>query len=428
MGSDRVAGFDALRERLGPGAFGPEREAAFARFAELGFPTTRHEDWKYTNIRSISGGEFVAAPPAKVAATDLDAVSMVPDSAARIVFVNGRLEAGLSRFDSLPEGLSIESLRQSPAKDSAEGVNRTFAALNAAFHEDGVRIQLARGRSIELPIELILLTETGQDDVEIHPRILIQLEEGSELQVVETHGTPVATEARCFVNDLIDIELGTAAILDHVRVLNRSDQALRVGLLQVRQQRDSSYRNVTVSLGSDLFRQDTDVDLQGSGAECSLAGLSLGGASQHADHQVLVRHSEPHCSSHQTFKALLAGKARSVFTGRVIVAEGAQGTAATQQSRNILLSDGARADARPQLEIFADDVVCSHGATVGRLDETALFYLRSRGIPKVDARRLLCEAFGAEIVDGLRVAAVKDRLVEMISGRLSELVASGDAS
>jgi Fe-S cluster assembly protein SufD len=406
------------------------RAAAMERFESLGFPTRRVEAWKYTNTRAIADTPFTAADPASPAPTEAELPPLPELGGPRLVFFNGHFVAGLSRLDDLPDGLEIGSLAErmeEPPKalrarfaSCAQTDDHAFASLNTALWTDGAWIHLARGRTLEHPVHLVFVAQAGSDPVVAHPRTLVVAEEASQLCVVE-HYLSLGS-GTTLTNAVTEIVAGAGANVHRVKLADEGDQAFHVATLAVDQQRDSRLRDHNLSFGARLARNDIHVLLGGEGAEADLQGLYFGLGSQHHDTHSVVDHAVPHCTSNELYKGILGGRAHGVFSGLVTVREDAQKTNAQQSNPNLLLSDTARVDTRPQLVIHADDVKCAHGATVGRLDDAALFYLRSRGIGADEARRMLTVAFGQEIVDGLPHPALRDHLSARFSAALMPVV------
>jgi Fe-S cluster assembly protein SufD len=399
------------------------RQEALASFAETVLPTQRQEDWKYTSVAAIDKGRFVV-PPAGIAdqaAAAVVAAQWLADSPL-LVFVNGYYQPQLSPVGTLPAGVTIESLGEAlerapqrleewlarPQPDYASG----FAALNAAFMADGAFIHLAPGAALERPIHLLFVA-TGE--FAIHPRNLIVAEAGSQVSIVEHY---VATAGvRNFTNALTDIRVGPGAQVEHHRLQQESLKAFHIAAVDVDQEAGSRFTSNAFAFGGALSRLDLGVGLNAENAECTLNGLYQIGGRQHVDHHTRIDHARPRSISRELYKGVLDGNARAVFNGKVIVQRDAQQSDAQQSNRNLLLSDDAEVDTKPQLEIFADDVKCAHGATVGQLDDEQLFYLRSRGVDAAAARALLTFAFADEVVSRLSVASLRTRLEKLLLGR-----------
>ncbi|QKT04436.1 Fe-S cluster assembly protein SufD [Ectothiorhodospiraceae bacterium 2226] len=402
------------------------RRGALDQFAEHGFPTLRDEAWKYTDVRPIEKRGFTLAG----ADTRVTEAALLPHllrdvPGYRLVFVNGRLAPGLSRLEQLPKGVTIANLARvledEPQRVEgllgrhADGKSHGFAALNLAFMQDGAYVHLARGAVLDAPLQVVYVA-SGATDQAAYVRNLIVAEEASQGTVIESY---VALEdAPYLTNAVTEVVAEQGAVLEHYKLESEAAKAYHVAGLHVHQARDSRYTSHNVSGGARLVRNDITADLAGEGAECELNGLYLAGGRQHVDNQTRIDHRAAHCASREWYKGILDGHARGVFRGRVVVHPGAQKTDAQQANNNLLLSDDAEADSLPQLEIYADDVKCAHGSTVGQLDETSLFYLRSRAIDLATARSLLVYAFASDILERMKVAPVRQGLEAQVARRL----------
>jgi Fe-S cluster assembly protein SufD len=383
------------------------RREAFDRFSSLGFPTTRHEDWKYTNVSPIARGQF---EPASLVSAQPDSPLADLGCDVRLVFVNGRFARDLSSLDRLPAGVRAGSLAEGLRQGSAaleahlgryaRFDDQAFVALNTALAGDGAMIEIAAGTVLEQPVHLVFLSSPGGKPSVSHPRTLVLAGRGSQASVIETHLGPEG--AVYFTNAVTEIVLGAGATLDHYKLQQESRQAFHVATIQAVQDRGSVWNSHNVALGAALARHDVNSVLDAQGAECYLNGLFVAAGRQHVDNHTLLDHAKPHCASRELYKGILAGHATGVFNGKIIVRKDAQKTNAIQSNKNLLLSGDAVINTKPQLEIFADDVRCTHGATVGQLDREALFYMQSRGIPAAHARDLLTHAFVTELLDRMR--------------------------
>ncbi len=397
----------------GPGWLEELRRGALARLQEVGFPTRRHEDWKYTDMRAVARTAFGLAESAVAGPlVELDANAAV---GKRIVFVDGVLDRERSDLGSLPVGVSAAPLSQAgteaqallAAPLSAE-VPRAFPLLSTAFLGDGLVLTVAAKATVDTPVELVFVTTHRGEPSASHPRVILQLGELARATVVERYlGAP---EATYLTNAVVDVALGAGARLDHVKLQLEGSQGLHVESLGVHQQRDSRFSSHQIAIGAAVARTELSATLQGSGADCTLRGLYLGSAKQVLDQHTTIEHAEPHATSNQLYKGILDGASQGVFTGRVIVRQKAQKTAAEQSNSSLLLSDDAIANTRPQLEIYADDVKCSHGATIGRLEDEQLFYLQARGIGMKEARALLGFAFANEVISGIGLEPLRESL------------------
>ena len=428
--------FRALQEKSGsssPSWVERLRESAFASFERLGFPTPHHEEWKYTNVAPIAKAKFGTAFDNRENIATLDASRLQTftyEEALRsqLVFVNGVYRAELSSVEALPGGIAAldiaDALKDEKYRDvireqlarSADFNENAFTALNTAFLASGAFLLIPEGAKVEPPIHLLFLSDGRDAPTASFPRVLIVSERGSTATVIESY-TSVEEDAY-FTNAVVEIKLGEGARLNHYKVQRESAEAFHVATTQASLGRNSSYNSTAITLGARLSRHDINVTLDHEGAEVWIDGLYLVGTGQHADTHSLIDHRQPHCTSHQLYKGILDGKSRAVFNGKVFVREGAQQTDAKQTNRNLLLSNEARVDTKPQLEIFADDVKCAHGATVGQLEEEELFYLTSRGLNPDIARNLLTYGFAEEVIEKIKVASIKAQLDGAVLNRL----------
>jgi Fe-S cluster assembly protein SufD len=394
--------FAAAKAAL-PG-LGAVREAAILRFAERGFPTLRDEAWKYTNLLRHLRTAFVEAGAGRIDAGALARFG-VRGPSHRLVFVNGRFAQGLSDLGALAAGIVLMPMADAlgrDAEDVADGFERFapddgLAALNTALMRDGLYLSLDRGATLTRPVDLIFVAVGEGAPAGLHPRNLVVLGADCEATVFETYVGFGA--APYWTNAVTDVLVGRGARLRHGRLQAESASGLHVGRVRVRLDAAADYSGSLLSTGASLSRNEIAVAMTGDGATCSLRGGALVRGRQHGDITTEIEHKRPHGASRQLFKNVVDDQARTVFQGRVVVQRDAQKTDAHQSSRNLLLSHAGQADTKPELRILADDVKCSHGATVGELDRNALFYLKSRGVPEAAARALLIEAFVAEIVD-----------------------------
>jgi Fe-S cluster assembly protein SufD len=405
------------------------RRDAAERFAELGFPTTRQEDWRYTDVSEIAKTRWQAGAPRDGALSrrEIEDLSFPVFACNLFVFVNGAFAADLSALRAGAPSAEVKSLRALLAADPealrgrlgalADAKQSAFTAWNTAELADAAVVRIPRGADFEQPIHLVFVSEPGAAPTASHPRVLVLAEPGSRASVIEDY---VSFGAGGFVtNAVTEIALGAGAELEHVRFQRESAAGGHVSNLFAEQERDSRLACFAVSFGAELVRNDVSVRLLGEGAECGLYGLFLGTGSGHVDNHTSLDHAVPHTASRELYKGVLGGHSKGVFHGRILVRPDAQKTDARQESRNLLLSEGAEIVSVPQLEIHADDVRCSHGSTIGRLDEDALFYLRARGVGESEARALLTRAFAAEVTDKLRFEPLRERIQEILQERLS---------
>ncbi len=418
-----VDGFAEARDALPGGTrdwVATVRQSGIDRFAGLGLPTARQENWKYTRLTALEKREF-ALPTVDDSALDLD--GLVLADAHRMVFVNGRFRADLSDLSRLPAGARIVSLAAAleegdpalqPAFAATAKEDDPFVALNTAYMGDGVLIELADGCVLDAPLQLLFVAGAGENYV-THVRNVVVAGANSQATLVEAYVAPQG--GSYFTNACTDLCLAAGSRVDHVRLQDEDESAFHIGRVRADVGRDASYRSQVFSLGAQLGRADIDVRLA-TGAECDLDGLYLVGKRQHVDHQTRIDHAEPQANSNQLYKGILDGAARAVFCGTVMVREDAQKTDAKQMNRNLLLSPRAEVDSRPQLVIYADDVKCTHGATVGQLDPVEMFYLRSRGLDENEARELLIHAFANDLVDRVADDAVRGFIYHALDARM----------
>ncbi|MEJ2582214.1 MAG: Fe-S cluster assembly protein SufD [Acidobacteriota bacterium] len=395
-------------------------------FADQGLPDKRQEAWRFTRLAGIGDTEF-ATPRAVAPRVDVTPWQLA--DAHLLVFVDGIFSPDMSQIGDRPDGVVVSNLvlgATSGSETVAQHLGslapldrHPFAALNSAVIADGAFIHLPAGVELERPIQLIFVAGTIARPTLNAPRMLIVFDAGSRATVVEHHVGEVSSLS-CPVTEVV---LAENASLDHVIVQEEDLSAHHLAMRQARLAAGSRYSAQAISLGGGLARTDINVVLEGEGAKATLDGLYLGDGNQQADTHLTMRHASPNCSSHQLYKGILGGRSKAVFNGRIIVDQDAQKTDANQSNRNLLLSENAVVNSNPQLEIFADDVRCTHGSTVGQLDEEAVFYLRSRGINRDAAVRLLTFAFGGEILDRIPVTALRESLQEKVAGRLISMTA-----
>ena len=400
------------------------REAAIARFAELGFPTTRHEEWKYTNVAPIARIPFQTAQRAvhKLAAEALAAATVRELVGAQLVFINGHHVPELSSVPKLPQGVAVGSLAlalasRPPGLEAhlarhASFEDQAFVALNTAFMQDGAFVYIPRGTVVDVPIHLVFISLPQGKATASHPRNLLILEDGTQATVIENY-IGLANDVY-LTNAVTELVLGQDAVADHCKLEWESPEAFHIATLQVQQARSSNFVSHALALGGALVRHDLNAALNGEGGECTLNGLFMATGQQHIDNHTRIDHVMPHCTSRELYKGVLNGKARGVFNGKIVVHKDAQRTDAMQTNKNLLLSEDASIDTKPQLEIFNNDVKCSHGSTIGRLDENSLFYLRARGLGEEAARSLLTYAFASELVNRIRLDPLRTKLNDFV--------------
>lgn len=426
-----------LRAAKQPGWLKSLRQEAFDLFAGTGFPTTHDEDWRFTNVSSIAQTNFALGgdtdiPEKDVSEKDLEffQASAFP---CRLVFVNGRFAPKLSRIPTLPNGVKVGSLAEEIAANPAalephlgrylNFQRDPFCALNTAFIEDGAYVHIPRGVVVEEPIFLLFISGPGSTPSMDHPRNLILAEENSQATIVEDYvslSKGTTGEGASLSNAATELVAGDNANVSHYMIVRESDQAYNVSTLRIQQGRSANVSTHSLLLSGALVRNNVHPVLAGEGSECLINGLFMANGRQHMDNYMLVEHASPHCNSRQFYNGILNGQSHGVFHGRIIVHKDAQKTDAKQTNRNLLLSDDTQIDTKPQLEIYADDVKCTHGATIGQVAEEALFYLRSRGLDESSARHLLLLAFANECLDRMQVGPVREHVERLVIGFLPE--------
>jgi Fe-S cluster assembly protein SufD len=417
------------RHDRGPAWLAEARLAALAWVGEHGFPTRKDEDWKYTGLDPILAVPFEAAAAGtarQVSAEVIDAAA-VDLGGPRLVFVNGHFAAELSRVTGLPAGAEVTNLasvlaagpqRLEPFFSHAPGEHHAFAAFNDALAEDGAFIHLTPGTSVDELIQLVFFSDTGGVPLMCSPRSVIMAEAGSRATIVETYAG-IDGDVYC-TNAVTEAVLADDAQIEHYKVQDEPVTAFHLALLDVRQGRSSRFSSRSVMLGSAIARHEVRVLLEDVGAEVSLDGVYLPQGDQLHDNTIFVDHAATGCTSHQLYKGVLDGRGHGVFNGHIMVRHGADGTDANQKNKNLILSDRAEVDTRPRLEIYTDDVKCTHGAAVGQLDEEALLYLRARAIPLEEARGLLIYAFVHEMVDRIELEPLRAWLETRVAGRFAQ--------
>lgn len=396
------------------------RREGIERFAALGFPTPRNEDWHFTSVAPIAESVFsqLRGTSGQVAKTALEPFTFGQSAWPTMVFVNGRYDASLSTPASLAKGVRAIDLssvmRDEPALIEpwlgklSPSENRSFSALNAAFMSDGAVIHIAPDTEAPVPLHLIFVSDANAAKGVAHLRNLIVAGRNSKATVIESYVS--LGDSGYFTNAVTEVQVDEGATLTHYKIQRESQRAFHVHTIDAHQARDSHYVSFSFATGGKLSRTNIYTNLDGDGCGATLNGLYMADDEQHVDHQTNIIHSQPNCFSREIYKGILSGSAHGVFNGKVYVYPIAQKTDGKQTNNNLLLSEGARIDTKPQLEIFADDVRCTHGATVGRLDEMALFYMKSRGVSADKATRLLTYAFAADVLETIEVQAVRDEL------------------
>ncbi|MCP5517612.1 MAG: Fe-S cluster assembly protein SufD [Verrucomicrobiales bacterium] len=401
------------------------RQAGLAAFAATGLPTTQDEDWRFTNLAPLRQFEFtptLGQSPVDIPTEALDGLAFHELDAARLVFVDGHYAPALSSPPAEESGFEIRPLSEALAAEpgtlerelaghaALEGA--PFTALNQAYFTDGALVRVAAGRELAKPLHVLFVSSGTRPGLAVHPRNLILIGDGAAATIIE-HYVGLQEQAT-LTNAVTELVVGDGARVEHLRFQEEAVSAFHFGMLRLRQGRESNVSAHSISLGARIFRHHVDPTLEGERTECVLNGLYLARGRQLADHHMVVDHARPNGASHEYFNGILADQARGVFHGRILVRPGAQKTDAKQTNKNILLSDDAQVNTKPQLEIYADDVKCTHGATIGQLDPDSIFYLRARGIPLETARRMLVHSFAGEITDRIRYAPAREEVDEIV--------------
>lgn len=401
-------------------------------FARLGWPTRRVEDWRFTDVTEIARGRFLPSAGPRTGASVADALKALPylsDGCACLVIVDGVVDVESSIWPEAGSGIELLSLAEYVPGGGgvlpgsiARADSSAFSALNAAFLRDGAVVRIAADAELERPVHLVFVS--AESGALAAPRNMVIAEDGANAAVVESY-ISIAGAAH-LTNTVTEISVAPGASLDYYKIQRESRHSFHVGLTEVTQAATSVFSKSTFNLGGALVRNDVNVTLAGERCHATLNGLTLVSGKQHVDNHTSIDHASPNCESHELYKAILAGRSRSVFNGKIFVRPGAQKTDAKQTNRNLLLSNQATADTKPQLEIFADDVKCTHGATVGQLSDEEIFYLRSRGMSEEAARRMLTYGFANDIVERVKPEAIRLALHDMQAAALGSTADIGE--
>jgi Fe-S cluster assembly protein SufD len=405
------------------------RKDAAESLSELGFPTIRHEEWRWTNLKPLLAHTYVPAAPAELSEDDIRAHLIEGADEIRLVFVNGRFSKALSRLPELEDGLLVAPMAN--MLDDEEGLSsklaryadhhaEPFVALNTALFTDGAYIRAGRDAVLNQPVHVLHVSSADDHTPLVAPRLLVQAGEHASLQVIESFVG--LGESPRFIDSVAEVALAPGAKVRHAKILHEADNAFHIGWNEVRVDRDAEYHHDNINLQAALSRTNLNVMLTGEGAHADLKGLVLGRGSAHFDNHLLMEHVRPHCTSNQLYRSVVDDKSRSVFSGKIVVRPGALGTDAQQQNNNLLLSDDARVDTKPQLEIYADDVKCSHGATSGQLDQDAVFFMRTRGMDEQQARDVLTYAFANDVIEQVAIEAAQEHLQQAVRQRFQGLL------
>lgn len=404
------------------------RKEAISNFSGLSFPNTKDEEWKYTNIAPLLKYNFKPSiSKGNISVEQVNKFLFDQFENNLLVFVNGHFDEKLSRIKDLPKGVIAGSISEAIKQKSpviekhfgkyADFKNQIFTALSTAYIKDGAFIFVPDGKVIEDTFHVLFLTNAGDDKILTQPRNLFVAGKNSQVTIIEHYSS--LNENVYFTNAVTEIYADDNAIVDHVKLQEESTKAFHIGRMEVDQERASNFSSHTISFGADLSRNDFNTKFNAEGGESMLNGLFLIEGTQLFDVHTMIDHAKPHCNSHEHYKGVLDDKSRGVFNGKVMVRKDAQKTNAFQENNNIILSDDALVNTKPQLEIFADDVKCSHGATIGQLNKDSMFYLKSRGISEETARTILIHAFASDVIQSIKVKPIKDYIEEILSKRFN---------
>ncbi len=409
------------------------RRNAISELDRLDFPTPRHEEWKYTNPAPILKFNFVPAigPPEAgetAAVIEPEVLKLVKELDADLaVFVNGHFSEKLSNLSGRNDGVRIESLAAAVKKEPETvlkhlskyaAIENGFNALNTAFGLDGAYVHIPQDCIASRPIYLLYISGSNRELL-VSPRNLIIAGDNSQATIIEDYRS--ISGSTHFTNVVGEIVLGENSVIDYYKIQDENLDSFHISKTQIDQGRNCNFTSTFISLGSSIIRNDQNSVLNGEGSECTYYGLYLTGGTQHIDNHTLMDHAKPHCQSNELFKGILGGKTKGVFNGKVMVRKDAQKTNAYQSNKNIILSNEALVNTKPQLEIFADDVRCTHGATVGQLNEDEIFYLRARGIDDKHARQMLVHAFANQVIETIKPEAMREYVSDRVSKRLTEI-------
>jgi Fe-S cluster assembly protein SufD len=424
---------DAVTRRAGePSWLRDFRETSFARFQAVGFPTVAEEEWKYTNVASIAKRDF--APVVQLNGTALTKEGLgdwsYQEAPARLVFVNGVLRRDLSSGEELPDDImAIDLVAAANDSQFASVVRKVFerptesangfVALNNSLFAGGLFLQLKKNAAVAAPIHLLFLTESRNGKTPAaSPRVVVYAEPNSSATIVESYAS--AGDGAYLTNAVLDFEIQDSAQIRHYKVQRESSAGFHIATTSASLGPKAKYETTSINLGGAISRHNIDITMDHEGAECAVDGLYMVEGSQHHDTHSVIDHRQPHCTSRQLYKGILDGKSRAVFNGKVFVRHGAQQTDAQQTNKNLLLSNEAQIDTKPQLEIYADDVKCTHGAAIGQLNEDELFYLESRGINPALAKNMLTYGFAEEVIERITIESIKRELDSVVLNRLSQ--------
>jgi Fe-S cluster assembly protein SufD len=405
------------------------RKDALKTFSELDFPTIKDEEWKYTSIAPLLQHNFIPVTEKKNLTKDQIKNFLFDGLDSNVVVViNGQFSEELTSLNEIANGVTVKSIAKAISENSplikkhfgkyADFSKHIFTSLSTAYTRDGVLIHIPEGKIVEQPIHILFITSSEDEKLLIQPRNLFVAEAGSQSSVIE-HFVNINSNIY-FTNTVTEIVVGENAVFDHVRLQEENKSSFHIGRMDVDLERSGNFTSHFISLGASLSRNDFNARFNDEGGECTFNGLFLTEGSQLFDAHTLIDHAKPHCNSHEHYKGILNHKSRGVFNGKVIVRPDAQKTNAFQENNNIILSQEALVNTKPQLEIFADDVKCSHGATIGQLDKEAMFYLKSRGLGEETARSILIHAFASDVIKSVKVLPVRNYIEEILNDKFNK--------
>ena len=402
------------------------RSEAIKQFESIGFPSKKLENWKYTSLKNLLNTDYSVLPETnnvlefknirKYLIDDIDSY--------KIIFVDGKYCSHLS--ETTHEGMDICILSAALTQSKYELIIENYfnkialkdgiTSLNTAFSNEGAFIHIPKNKFVEKPIQIIHFSTGNEASLMFQPRNMIVVDENSQVQIIERHQS--LSENKVFTNSVTEIYADKKSIIDYYKIQNDNLQASLIDNTYINQQRNSTFSMHTFSFGNELVRNNLNISQNDEFIETTIKGVTIIGNKQHVDHNTLIQHNKPNCNSHQDYKGIYDNKSTGVFNGKIIVEKQAQKTNAFQSNNNVLLSDKATINAKPQLEIYADDVKCSHGCTVGQLDKNALFYLKSRGIPEKEATALLMYGFANNVLESVKIPEIKNRINHIIANKL----------
>ncbi len=426
---DKFDGFERSLDGNSSAQLDSIKKDALAKFSSLKFPTIKDEEWRFTNISPLLKFNFNPVVGKKEFDTNEFGKLKLKDSFNnRLVFVDGIFSTKLSETGSLSKLMIAKNLKSAVKENNdmfhkyfnkyADYNEQIFASLNTAYCSDGAFIVIPENKIIEEPIFLLFISTSNEDQALLQPRNLFISGKNSEATIIEQY-IGLADNVY-FTNAVSEVVVGENARLNHIKIQEESGSAFHISKVEADQERNSNYESISISLGAEISRDEISATFKAEGSECTLNGLYLTNGSQLHDTHTMINHAKPFCNSHEHFKGILEGKSRGVFNGKVIVRPNAQKTNAFQENNNIILSNEALVNTKPQLEIFADDVKCSHGATIGQIDNESLFYLKSRGIGEENARTILIHAFAGDVVKTIKSEAIKNYLEEILDKRFNK--------